>query len=190
LRGLLGLHLFDLILDRGKKLLPLRELRLDGCLACLALGDDLLLALPCPRERCLAPFDLRAERSDLGDDPGILGGDAVRRVQPIDELVEARRPEEHLDQRVLARRVELDEPLLEVRLRSPEVRAGDTKALGVDPLPFDDRVELDLRGVVGVDGVVELGVNLLDLGEDLSGLAFLRPYGGGGRRGIRERPGR
>jgi hypothetical protein len=44
----------------------------------------------------------------------------------------------------------------------------------VHPLLGPDAVELDLGGVVGLDRVPEVGVDLLYLGEDLLGVGLLR----------------
>jgi hypothetical protein len=55
-----------------------------------------------------------------------------------------------------------------------EVGAGDLEPPLVHPLLGADAVELDLRGIVGLDRVTEIRVDLLDLGEDLARLRLLR----------------
>jgi hypothetical protein len=59
----------------------------------------------------------------------------------------------------------------------------------VDPLLFRNRVELDLRRVVGLDRLLEVRVDRLDLCEDLLRFGPLRSYRGGAGRG-REQGGR
>jgi hypothetical protein len=80
----------------------------------------------------------------------------------------------------LARGVEGDEPRREEGLSRPEVRLGGPQPVLVDTKFRLDRVELDLRSVVGLDDVLEVGVDGLDVCEDLPGLRLLRLDGRGG----------
>jgi hypothetical protein len=57
--------------------------------------------------------------------------------------------------------------VLENLLRSLEVRARDFKTPLVELLLGPDRIELDVRRVVGLDRMLEVRVDRLDLGEDV-----------------------
>ncbi len=186
---LLGLELGDLILDRRVERLPLDELALDPLALLGALRDDLRLLRSRLRELALAHAHLGPGPADLLHDADVLLGDALGRVEPVDELVEAGRPEDHLERRLLALGVERHQALGEVTLGEPVGPAGD----GEVPLVLLD-VGLDLvepqrRGVVGLDRELEVPVDLGDLRQHALGLGLGSPdlgRGGHGRGGRRE----
>jgi hypothetical protein len=79
------------------------------------------------------------------------------------------------------RRVEGDQALLQEGLRALVIGARDLQPAFVDFLLGLDPVELDLRGVVGLDDVLQARVDGLDLNQNLPSLRLLR----GDRRGAR-----
>ncbi len=90
------------------------------------------------------------------------------------------------------RRVEGDQALLQEGLRALVVGARDLEPALVDLLLGLDPVELDLRGVVGLDDVLQARVDGLDLSQNLLSLRLLRgdrrrARGGGEERGREQR---
>jgi hypothetical protein len=79
------------------------------------------------------------------------------------------------------RRVEGDQALLQEGLRALVIGARDLQPAFVDFLLGLDPVELDLRGVVGLDDVLQARVDGLDLSQNLLSLRLL----GGDRRRAR-----
>ncbi len=112
-----------------------------------------------------------------------MATDRLGHVEPVEKIIEAPRPEHDLDR---ARRVTVDvegaQPLRDVQLGDAEARLGGDEVPAVDVEVDVDLVELDVREVVGLDRVPELGVHLLDLGDDRAGLVALRADGRIGRR--------
>jgi len=72
------------------------------------------------------------------------------------------------------RRVESDQALLQEDLRALVVGARDLEPALVDLLLGLDPVELDLRGVVSLDDVLQARVDGLDLSQNLLSLRLLR----------------
>lgn len=72
------------------------------------------------------------------------------------------------------RRVEGDQALLQEGLRALVVRPRDLEPPLVDFLLGLDPVELDLRGVVSLDDVLQARVDGLDLSQNLLSLRLLR----------------
>src|SRR3990172_11795577 len=102
--ALLGLELDDLVLDRLVETLALVELALDLPAAAGALPDDLALLGPRRGELLRPRPDLVAGATDGLDDGDVLGGDPLHRVDPVEEVVEARRAEEDFGHAVVATR--------------------------------------------------------------------------------------
>ena len=96
-----------------------------------------------------------------------------RGLDAVEDLVEARGAEDDLDEVGAPVDVQVDQPGLEVPLRVPEVGARDLETPVVDLLLDLDLVELDLLGVECLDDVAEVGVEPLDLGQDLPSLCLL-----------------
>ena len=187
-----GLEARDLILDRGEQALALRELALDRAALRRPVGDDRDLGLLRALEAALPLDHLRPEALDLAEHACVLGGDAIDRVDPVEEVVDRLGAEDDLDRApVAAVLVQRDEALGEVHLRPLEARPRDRQVLRVRLQVGLDPVELDVREVVRLDRVRELPVDLLDLGEDALRLRALRGdgrIGGGGSHG-RQRDG-
>jgi hypothetical protein len=76
--------------------------------------------------------------------------------------------------------------VLEGGLGLVEVRARDLQAALVDLLLGLDLVELDVGCVVGLDRLLEVGIDRLDLGENTLRLRLFLRYRGGARRGREE----
>jgi len=72
------------------------------------------------------------------------------------------------------RRVESDQALLQEDLRALVVGARDLEPALVDLLLGLDPVEPDLGGVVGLDDVLQAGVDGLDLSQNVLSLRLLR----------------
>ncbi len=122
LRTLGSLETADLAADRPQQALTLGQLALDGGLLGRTLGhepsllDVRVLQASAPR----ANGD--AERLHLSKHLGALVGDASRGIEPLDQIFDARRADQHLEPGAVApRRVELDEPELESGLRATQV---------------------------------------------------------------------
>jgi hypothetical protein len=79
------------------------------------------------------------------------------------------------------RRVERDQALLQEGLGALVVRPRDFEPSLVDLLLGLDSVELDLRGVIGLDDLLQARVDGLDLRQNVLSLRLL----GGDRRGAR-----
>ena len=126
--GLDRAQVLDLGADGLQQPVALRELRLDRVLLCETLRDDLLLlGLRAMQARGLAR-DVRAERRDVADDGAALIVDAVDGVDAIEQIVETRRAEQHLDRSVrIARRVHAQRLTRERSLRALEVDARDAE---------------------------------------------------------------
>ena len=90
--GLLGLELGDLALDRAEQLLALRQAGLDLLLRGGALGDDLLLPDVGRAQLDGTRGDDVLEPLDLGEHLRVLRGDAVHRLDSVQEVVQARAP--------------------------------------------------------------------------------------------------
>jgi hypothetical protein len=114
----------------------------------------------------------------------VLVGDAVDRLDPVQEVVEAPRAEEDVERRRgVALDVDGDEALGERRLGRLQVPARDAELeLRALEAPVD-APELDVGEVVRLDRPLEAAVDLLDLREDLLRLPLLRCDGAriGGR---------
>src|SRR5919204_2309742 len=130
------------------------------------------------------PKDRLLERRDLPRHLRVLAGDAVDGLDPVQEVVEAARAEEHLERRVLVvRGVDGDDPSRQRRLGVPEARLRDAELEAGALLVALDAGELDVRRVVRLDRLLEVDVEAIDLCEDLPRLALLRrDRGVGGRR--------
>ena len=100
--------------------MPLREAGLDLPLGRGPRGDDLLLARASALQLLAANRDLGAEPLDLLQHLGVLLGHAVDRVQPVDEILEARAAQEDLERR---RRVAAD---VEVAQPARQAALGDS----------------------------------------------------------------
>jgi len=85
------------------------------------------------------------------------------------------------------RGVEGDQAFLQEGLRALVVRPRDLEAALVDLLLGLDPVELDLRGVVGLDDLLQARVDGLDLRQNLLSLRLLRGNRRGARSGGEER---
>ena len=179
-----GLHALDLALDGREEALALAELPLDRPAARGPLGDDLRLARAVAPELRAPRAHLVAEATDVLQHLRVLATDAGRHVEPVEQVVEALGPENHLDGAAgVAVDVERAEPLRDVRLRQAEARSRGDQVAPVRLQRSVELAELDVRQVVGLDRVGEARVHLLDLGEDRLGLLPLRRDRGiGGRR--------
>ena len=105
---------------------------------------------------------------------GVLLGHAVDRVEPVDEVLEARAAQEDLERRRrVAADVEVAQPARQAALGDLEVPARDAHLAVVRPQVGLDRVELDRGGVVRLDRLPELRVERLDVGEHSLGLGLL-----------------
>ena len=101
LRLLGGLHLRDLILDAAEEPLALGELAADLIAFGRALGDDALLLGARHGQLRLALPDLGPEAPHLVDDPRVLFGQAVDRIDAVEQVVQARRAEKNLERALL-----------------------------------------------------------------------------------------
>jgi hypothetical protein len=116
-----GAHLRDLVLDRREELVLLGDLRLDRLLLRGLLGDDSHLILARLLEVCPPRLDLLAVALDRREDLGVLTRDALDGIEPRDDVVEALRPEDHLERRVaLTVDVQVAQPLGDAILRHDE----------------------------------------------------------------------
>src|SRR5437870_5077561 len=76
-----------------------------------ALGDDLGLLAPRLLELGALLLHLAAELAHLADDPGVLVGDALDGVEPVEQVAHARGAEQHLHRALVPGRVERHEPV-------------------------------------------------------------------------------
>jgi hypothetical protein len=151
-------------------------------------GDSIFLPFARLRELGLPLLDLLLEAADLREDLRVLVGDPARRLDPVEDVVQARGAEDDLDQLRAPVHVQVDEPRLERPLGLAQVGAGDLQPLVVDLLLGLDLVELDLLGVERLDDVAEIRVELLDLRQDLLCLSLFRlDLRGSGDRRLRQR---
>ena len=169
-----ALDLLDLAADRREELLPLREAGLDLALGRGPRGDDLLLARASALQPLAASNDLGPEPLDLPQHLGVFLGHAVDRVQPVDEILEARAAQEDLERRRrVTADVEVAQPAGQAALGDLEVPARDADLAVVRPQVGLDRVELDRGGVVRLDRLPELRVERLDVGQHALGFGLL-----------------
>ena len=185
-RSLGRLELRDLVLDRGVESLALGELALDGGALGSALSDDLHLVGLRLDEGLLPRLHLVSVLLHLGRDPRVLVGNPVGRVDPLDQVAEARGAEDDRQGVRLVGRVERDEARRDLGARLHEVLLRRLEAGLVDLEVVLDLVEADVRGVVGLHRLLHLRVHRLDLREHLLGFCALRAdlRGlGGARRG-------
>ena len=157
----------------------------------VALGDHLALrrgALPDEArlldagvfEVLLVRRDLPLERDHLVHHGDVLRRHRLQCLDPVDEIVDALRAEEHRKRRLLVpRRVDDDEPLLERHLRLAEIRPRRVQRLAVDLQAALDPVEPRAGRVVGAGGPLDAPVELLKPAQDLLGLRLF-----GGDRGV------
>ena len=108
-----------------------------------------------------------AERFQLTDDPGVLRSDPAVRIQHHDDLLEALRPEEHLDEPGrFAVHVEVAESGPDARLRFLDA-AFRADEISPGRVEFGaDLFELVVGAVPALRGVADLGVELMHLLED------------------------
>jgi hypothetical protein len=164
----------DLALDRLDEALALGEPGLDLLLGGGPLGDHLLLpGLGLLQER-RANRDVVLELLDLADHLRVLRGDAVDRLDAVQELGQAVRPEQNRERRVVLRLlVHRPDPVAEAALRNHEVVLRDRevprvqRTLGLDPR------QIFRRAVVRLHGPLQLRVEGLDLVEHALGLGPL-----------------
>ncbi len=116
-------------------------------------------------------LDGLAERLHLAEHVRVEVRDALRVVEAVDHVVEAPRPEDHLERRGLLGRVERDEPGRDRALALPEIVTCDTKfalvllQVALDPLQLGVRgVVLRARPLERVGEVAKLPHHLLRLG--------------------------
>ena len=153
------LQLRDLRLDRREHALPARQLALDRA----ALRWR---ATRRPAAAARAPWSsrsLRASTSALNartswTTRASWRADAVDRLEPVQEIVQALRAEQDLEpgRALAAVHVEGTEPLREVDLRVLETAAREHEMTRVRRQLGLDLVELDVREVVALDGLLEL----------------------------------
>src|SRR5919201_6821705 len=179
-RGLLRFQMRDLPPDRGEQRPAGRELALDRRPLGGPLADERCSFSLRVLEPGLSSLHLVVEAGDLGEHVRVLRRDPVRRVEAIDEVVEARRAEEHLERVALAvRGVQLNEASREGRLSLLQALLRDPE-LGVIRLQVGANVvQLDGREVVGLDGTLKARVEALNLVQDALRLGLLR-----GDRGV------
>ena len=171
---LLLLQLLDLVANGPEELLPFREPGLDLTLGGSPGGDDLLLARASTLQPLAANRDLGAEPLDLLQHLSVLLGHAVDRVEPVDEVLEARAAQEDLERRHrVPADVEVAQPARQTALGDLEVAAGDAHLAVIRAQVGLDRIELDRGGVVRLDGLSELCVERLDVGQHLLGFGPL-----------------
>ena len=144
-------------------------------LLCSLLRDDAALLGVRPLQLGPMTLDRRLERRNLLDDARILLGGRIDRLDPVQQILEARRAEEHRERRVvLGRGVRGHEPGGERVLRNLEVRLRELELPPILSLIGLDLVEADIGEVVGLDGGAQAVVDLLDLGEHPLSLRPLR----------------
>ena len=152
----------DLVLDRREKLVLLGELRPRSTASARRARRR---SAPGRRARP-ARFARRVSTSlpvplDRPEDPRVLARDALDRVEPRDDVVEALRAEDHLERRVaLAVDVQIAEALGDAPLRDDEALPRGDEVLGVRREVAVDPVELDVRVVVRLDRLLEARVKL------------------------------
>ena len=128
------------------------------------------LSGPVALELLPAPLHLVARVSDRLDDVHVLIRDPAHRVHPVEQVVEVRRTEDHLEHVPLPARVESHDPVCQVLLRRLQGALCDLEMTLVRGDRRLELLELDVRTVVGVDRELELGIDRLDVGEH--GLRF------------------
>ena len=174
---LLRLELLELVANGVVEPLPVGEAALDLLPALGPVGHDAPLLGPrLPQLVGLHAVAL-AGTAHVLQDALILLGDPVGGVSTVERLVEAARPQQDLEERLVAtgtRPVDGDDT-------GGEALLGDAVRIPRDLQPalrgFDvrlDRRELRGREVVRVDGLVELRVDALELLEDGLHLGALR----------------
>ena len=152
--------------------------------ACARCGDHLHLPGMRHAKGRAARRHLAAESLHLAEHLRVLARDAIDRVEAVDQILEARRAEEELERRGrLAADVEVAQPAGEAILRDAEVRPRDLHLPPVHAELRLDLAELHVRGVVRLDGLLELRVERLDLLEHLPRLGLLRVDPRVGERG-------
>jgi hypothetical protein len=163
---LFGLELRDLVLDGRVQRLTCGELLLDGSAPRRALRDDAPLIASGAFELAPAALDLRFEAPHLRGDAGILVGDAVGVIDPIEKIRQARGTEEDVHRIGLGRRVELHESPGGTIPGALQIGPRHAEALPVRVQLSLDPLEPERGTVPRVDGAVELHVDGLDLRED------------------------
>ena len=156
--------------------MPRGQLALDRCFLGSLIGDDTRLLGLRLLQLSFAGLDLGPERACFAGDARVLVGYAIDRVHAVQQVVQARRTEKDLEGGLVIGGVERDQTLLEEALRPLVVRACYLEAPLVHFLLRLDRIQLDLRGVVGLHDLLQIGVDRLDLGENLPCLRALRPH--------------
>src|SRR5918996_240413 len=138
--------------------------------------------LPPPPPPPPPPLHLGPEGAHLAHDAGVLLRDAFHCVGPVEQLVECRRAEDDLDGALLTGPVEGHEPLGEIGLGAAEIALRNSQSALVDPLLGLDLVEPDLGRVIRLDRHPELGIQRVDLPDDLLSLGLLGADRGRGAR--------
>ena len=136
-------------------------------------------------EADLLRLHLVVEASDLAENVAVLRGDAVRRVEAVDEVVEAGGAEQHREGVALpVRGIERDESRRERCLCTPETLLRNLELYVICLQVGANAVQLHGREVVRLDCPLEARVELLHLAHDALGLGLLRGDRGvaGGRR--------
>jgi hypothetical protein len=120
-------------------------------------------------------------------DRAVLRCEDVGRLEPIDDVGDARRSHENLGGRPVWRDVQVDESSFDTALGGVEVRARDAKTRLVHVQGALDRNELDTRAVPLLHDPLEARIDRRDLPvDDLRVLSLCREVGrsrGGGRCG-------
>ena len=127
-------------------------------------------------------LDGRLEGGHLLHDARVLLGGRIDGLEPVQQILEARRPEQQRQGGVVLRgRVGGDEPGRERCLGELEVRLRDLQLLAVLALVGLDLRQADVRKVVLLDRGAHALVDLLDLRKHLLRLCLLCRDGAGRR---------
>ncbi len=137
---------------------------------------------------CAITADLK--RLHLADHLRVDRGEAVRIVDPGEQVGDARRAEDHVERRRGRGRVEREQPFHDQMLAAGEVRLRDDELAAVHLLLVLDLGQLEVREVDALVGRAEALVELEDLVVDLLRLGLLRVdrRGAEGRGGTQRQP--
>jgi hypothetical protein len=114
---------------------------------------------PLPAEKLLTVPHLLMEELGLLRDRAVLRREDVGRLEPIDQVGDARRSHDDLGGGAVWRQVQVDETSFDAALGGVEVRARDAKTRLVHAEGAVDRSELDARAVPGLHGPLEARID-------------------------------
>jgi hypothetical protein len=164
---LLGSHLRDFVLDGVEQSDLLGELGLDRLLLRRPFRNDPRLVRTRLLETCASRFDLLAIPLDRPKNLRVLTGDPLDRIEPRDDVVETARAEDHLERRItLTVDVQIAQPPGDPVLGDDEALAGGDEVFRVRGKVDVYPVEFDIRVVPGLDRLLEIRIEPLDLSHD------------------------